>query len=207
MPWVASPIRSKSSYMLRSPPPSSPREFATPLVFLSAKAWDHDSSASMRSYAAMFSERGYTTMEIDLGLPEPQVKSSEELMHHFELELASHIRLAAIPFAPVLFARRGGALIAQTYISSNPASGMVLISPPVSNDAPEARAWLPTPLQEFDYEPRFPLLIIDSDVEHHAKENRLVRDDGVETLYMTAAELGGMSAWMKIEKWMDSVGI
>ena len=45
-------------------------------------------------------------------------------------ELASHIRLLAIPFAPVIVARAGGTLIAQTYVSSHPASALLLISPP-----------------------------------------------------------------------------
>lgn len=32
----------------------------------------------------MFSERGYTTLEIDLGMPNTKASSSDALMHRFE---------------------------------------------------------------------------------------------------------------------------
>ncbi|OBZ65623.1 Kelch repeat-containing protein 3 [Grifola frondosa] len=110
-------------------------------------------SERMGTMAALYAERGYTCMEIDL--PHLGEKTtSEALMHHFEFELTSHIRLCAIPFAPVIIARSSGTLIAQTYISSHPASAMLLISPPASNSS--VSSLLPTPLREFDFEPRFP---------------------------------------------------
>ena len=55
------------------------------------------------------------------------------LIKNICLELMSIIRLSTLPFPPVIVARGCTCLIAQTYISSNPASGLVLISPPVSN--------------------------------------------------------------------------
>lgn len=83
-----------------------------------------------------------------------------------------------IPFAPVFIGRAGGALIAQSFVESNPASGLVLIAPPESNaavtapsngDATQpaqsasrsgALALLPTALPEFTFEPLFPLAIV-----------------------------------------------
>lgn len=40
----------------------------------------------MRTFASLFAERGYTTLEIDLGLPTDSVEaeSSEAFLHHFE---------------------------------------------------------------------------------------------------------------------------
>lgn len=49
----------------------------------------------MRTFASLFAERGYTTLEIDLGLPTDSVdaKSSDALLHHFE---AGESRAAAM---------------------------------------------------------------------------------------------------------------
>lgn len=39
----------------------------------------------MRALAANFAERGYTTLEIDIGLPKEEDRiNSQDLMHHFE---------------------------------------------------------------------------------------------------------------------------
>jgi hypothetical protein len=70
-----------------------------------------------------------------------------------------------IPFAPVIIARAGGTLFAQSFVESNPASGLVLIAPPPSNEAVASQPstsppLLPTPLPEFTYEPLFPLAIL-----------------------------------------------
>lgn len=111
------------------------------------------------------------------------------------------------PTLLVSFARSGGTLIAQTYISSNPASGLVLIAPPTSTSSPSARRILPTPLSEYDYEPRFPLLVLDtpSGMEQQVSENRLIRDDGVD--HIAQDDLEGPDAQIAMEKWMDSVGV
>jgi hypothetical protein len=65
--------------------------------------------------------------------------------------LSSEIRLLGIPFAPVLLASGASTLLTQAYISDYPASGLVLVSPP--------KAELTDKL--FDYEPRFPILVVD----------------------------------------------
>ena len=105
------------------------------------------------------------------------------------------------------FARTGGTLIAQTYISSNPASGLVLIAPPPSNSSQEATKLLSTPLTEFDYEPRFPLLVVDTPerMEVHKDSNRLLQDPGVDSVI--SEELSGTDMLASVEKWMDSVGV
>lgn len=100
---------STTSFLLRSPPSSAPREVPTPLVLVSSGKWDKFSQAgyvvietcdsitqslistpfgsvcSMRALAANFAERGYTTLEIDIGLPKEEDRiNSQDLMHHFE---------------------------------------------------------------------------------------------------------------------------
>lgn len=104
-------------------------------------------------------------------------------------------------------ARAGGTLIAQTYISSNPASALVLISPPTSNSSKETEHLLPGSLNEFDYEARFPLLLLDTptQMEKQITNNRLVKDEGVD--HVAVAELDGAEAQIAIERWMDTVGV
>lgn len=121
-------------------------------------------------------------------------------------ELSSHIRLTSIPFAPVLVARSSGSLIAQTYISSHPASGLILISPNPKTSSPESIAILPTPLKEFNFEAKFPLVIIDTPAgtKVQQKENRLVKEDGIEII--TVDDVDGQEAFRQIEMWLDESG-
>ncbi|RDX51672.1 hypothetical protein OH76DRAFT_1435096 [Lentinus brumalis] len=202
---------STTAHLLRRPSPSAPREAPVPLVFLSASRWDARSQTGMRDSAAWFAERGYTCLEIDLGHPE-SVQSSEALMKHYESELASHIRLLAIPFAPVIVARAGGTLIAQTYISSYPASALLLISPPPSNASLSAASApsLPTPLPEFNFEPRFPCAVMCTESEQPTleRENRLWKDPNVDKIVVPDERaVAGQEGLVKIEMWLDELGI
>ncbi|KDQ12111.1 hypothetical protein BOTBODRAFT_113350 [Botryobasidium botryosum FD-172 SS1] len=194
-------------FLLRSPAPSAPREVPTPLVVLSSGRWEKDSAKGMKDVASMFAERGYTTLEIDLAPPQVKPTTSQSLMKYYEDELVSHIRLAAIPFAPLLIARSAaGALIAQTYISSHPASGLILLSPPTSNASSSTKSLLPAHLKEFDYEPRFPLLIVDTPAAEQAQQadNRLVQE-GADLKIV--GDLDGQECFTAMEKWMDEIGV
>jgi hypothetical protein len=149
-------------------------------------------------------------------------------------ELRAHIRLLAIPFAPVIVARGAGTLISQTYISSNSASGLLLIDPPPSNEALPAEC-LPTPLAEFDYEPLFPIAILGSPsrlstlrTSHRLlaprpaeeapapKRNRMLGGMfgrggrgrwEVQTLEVGEGKEDGQDALAKIEMWLDDIGV
>jgi len=155
-------------------------------------------------------------MEIDLAAPD-EATTSEDLMQHYEDELSANIRLAAIPFPPVILARGSGALIAQTYISSHPASGLLLISPPVSNaelssgstGVLSGQPLLPTPLREFDFEPKFPCAILCSQEEEaQMAKNRLWRDEGVDKFVVRNRDgLAGQDGFVKIEQWLDEIGV
>lgn len=125
------------------------------------------------------------------------------------------------PFPPIIISRSAGALISQTYISSNPASGLVLISPPPTNTSLQARsdpldlenAPLPTPLKEFDYEPKFPLAVVGTqdEIESFRKESRLGRAVGrrgsVDLLEVRDGDVEGQEAMVKIEQWLDEIGV
>lgn len=130
----------------------------------------------------MFAEKGWMGVEIDIEAgaaaaaaaaaetPSPGQDSSrltptseagsemditsaghKTLLRNMASALNSEIRLLAIPFAPVLLASGASTLLTQAYISDYPASGLVMVSPP---DAVQVGDKL------FDYEPRFPILIV-----------------------------------------------
>lgn len=122
------------------------------------------------------------------------------------IDLASHVRLAGIPFPPVIIARAGACVIAQSYVESNPAYALALIEPPISNSSCVPRL-LPTPMKEFTFEPRFPIAIISASNE--AREYRIVREGEKEGWVdiLEVKSLKGSGALMDIEKWMDSIGV
>ncbi|GBE83976.1 hypothetical protein SCP_0510350 [Sparassis crispa] len=162
----------------------------------------------MTEFASMLAERGFTCLEVDLAPPKDRQSNADTLMHYFGTELSSHIRLCAIPFPPVIFARSFGSLIAQTYISSYPASGLLLISPPVSNEAVPS-ALLPSSLREFDFEPKFPCGILYAQGEMKRLEhNRLWRDPNVDRLMVKdTGAIDGREGQAKIEQWLDEIGV
>ena len=111
----------------------------------------------------------------------------------------------------MIVARAGGTLIAQTYISSYPASALLLISPPPSNASLSASSTpsLPTPLREFDFEPRFPVAIVCSKGERPTieRESRLWKDPNVDKIVVRDERaVAGQEGLVKIETWLDELG-
>ena len=154
----------------------------------------------------------YMTSYITVASPQESVTCARVLRcSHCFVELASHIRLLAIPFAPVIVARAGGTLIAQTYISSHPASALLLISPPPSNSAlaTSNSSLLPTPLPEFNFEPRFPVAVMATERERQMLENesRLWQDPNVDKMVIKDDDaLTGQEGLVKIEEWLNELG-
>ncbi|KAK0233468.1 hypothetical protein IW262DRAFT_84256 [Armillaria fumosa] len=198
--------RSLSTCRIREPSSHSSRIAPTPLVFVSASKWD-PRALRMPVHASFFLDKGFMCVEVDISPPEPSSpQNSADLMNYFEAELQGTMRLSMIPFPPVFFARHAASLIVQTYISSNPASGVVLLSPPASN-AEVSKALLPTPLEEFNFEPHFPIAIVSESVEMERLRamNRLARSPGVETI--VASDVDGHDTFNCIERWFDTLGI
>jgi len=121
-------------------------------------------------------------------------------------ELKSVVRLTAIPFPPVIVASGSACLVAQTYISSNPASAMVLISPPVSNNELDSKRF-PTPLEEFNYEPEFPIAVIGTpeEVSELREKNRICQSENVDVI--SIKDLNQQQTFVEIELWLDKLGI
>ncbi|KAH7915391.1 hypothetical protein BJ138DRAFT_1141995 [Hygrophoropsis aurantiaca] len=121
-------------------------------------------------------------------------------------ELNSFIRSSTIPFPPVIFASGFASLIAQTYISSHPAHGLFLISPPISNASVPPHLNLGD-LPEFDFEPNFPLAIMDHPIRMKLllAENRLARSECVDLFPVTNRD--SSEAIEKMQLWLDELGI
>lgn len=116
----------------------------------------------------------------------------------------------------MLVARGGAALIAQTYVSSHPASALVLINPPTSTTAfleslaAHKSLLLPTALREFDFEPLFPVIVFSpaGELESQQIANRLIQE---------GADLVGVcedddmaqdeDVVTKLEEWLDDIGV
>lgn len=153
------------------------RESPTPLVLLRTPGitWPGVVTASedtadggpedvWASWADMFAQRGYTTVEVDISAVEDVPDGDGDITGVIKAAssaLNDQIRLLAIPFAPVVIASGPGCLVAQAYVSDHPASGLVLVSPPPDEDPRGRREkkgewkW-----PKFGYEPRFPICIV-----------------------------------------------
>ncbi|TBU23874.1 hypothetical protein BD311DRAFT_672966 [Dichomitus squalens] len=203
---------STTTHLLHKPSLSARRQVPIPLLFVYSSEWDPRSKNGMGRCAAWFAEKGYTCLELDLGYPfDKDTSTSEALMKAYEDDMAAHARSLEIPFAPVIIARDGGTLIAQTYVSSHPASALLLISPPSSNKAFAAanRRMLPTPLRAFDFEVSFPVgvMVTKRKLPALEKESRLWKDPGVDKIVVKGeAAVTEQEGLVKIEEWLHELG-
>lgn len=106
-------------------------------------------------------------------------------------------------------ARSSACLIAQTYTSSHPATGLVLISPPASNDELLQGSKLSTRLKEFDFEPAFPIAILGTqdEIRHLKQANRLCQKKYATVDVIQLSDLDGQEAFVKLDSWLDELGI
>jgi hypothetical protein len=95
------------------------------------------------------------------------------------LELASEITKSESPFPPLLCAAGLDTLLAQTYVSSHPLSGLLLVDPPLSiKEALARKPGIVDPsMPEFDYEPFFPIALLTSRSRAEAMEKHRLRQD------------------------------
>jgi len=179
----------------------------------------------MNGLASFLIEKGFTCIETDLAIPKSSMADSKVMMSDYEsgwcfsclpyldysdgniyLELISIIRLSTIPFPPVIIARGSTCLIAQTYISSNPASALVLISPPISNDE-LLGTMLPTQLKEFNYEPNFSIAVLATppEVKLLLDSNRICQDDSVDVI--SVDNLSEKQICFEVDNWLSELGL
>ncbi|EGG12158.1 uncharacterized protein MELLADRAFT_102117 [Melampsora larici-populina 98AG31] len=197
--------------------PDSTTRFALPLAFLTTDTTrsngettetpreERMSASWPHNWVHRFNQQGYSTVTIYL----PSQISNETPIdtHHLsKLERDLQIQLsgqATSFFPPLLFSKgRLECLLAQTYVSSNPLSGLVLISPPTEDSA------------SFDFEPRFPTLIMSTASQTSqslAPDHRLLKDypDEVDHLEIVGGDsnMTDQTAFEKVKEWMDNNGL
>ncbi|WVF72529.1 hypothetical protein IAT40_007346 [Kwoniella sp. CBS 6097] len=187
-------------YLVRKPSEMASRESPFPVVFVRAKGLGLEEEGEWKDWSAMFAERGYTSVEIDITPPpQPSPSSSSTSNNESSLKpfkpmtttLATQIRLLSIPFPPIVIAQgSGSALLAQAFVEDNPASGLVLIHPPPDQDPRTPTSSTSTSSASgqngswkwptFSYEPHFPLLIMSSQqgLQRLSTTHRQVREGG-----------------------------
>ncbi|TFK30598.1 hypothetical protein FA15DRAFT_751618 [Coprinopsis marcescibilis] len=208
---ISTPIRTlvSSSLFVRIPPSSAPREAPTPLVFVTASEWDQSSTTEMATLSSMLAEKGFTSLQVDLTAhPDAKHRTPSDKIQAFSEELRSVVRLSGSPFPPVIVARSASCLISQQYIESYPAKAMALISPPNTN-ADLERTKLGEPFDEFTYEPKFPIAVIDTKerVTELKAKNRLCKDPSSSVDIITVSKTEGQPLLNALELWLDDMGI
>ncbi|KAL0950983.1 hypothetical protein HGRIS_007730 [Hohenbuehelia grisea] len=196
--------RSLSTVTIHIPPEGAPRESPTPVVFVSASAWDKASNIDIDYISTEIAKTGFTCLACDLPMPEEPTGDSKALMRHFEHQLVDSLaRSGEVMFPPVIVARSAAALVAQTFISSHRASGMFLISPPTSNAAVKL---LPSPLEEFNYEMKFPIGIIGTAREIDTMRRHRFQDDQGYVDTYGLEEHGRLDVLESLNSWLDERG-
>ncbi|KAL7422089.1 hypothetical protein Q5752_002732 [Cryptotrichosporon argae] len=210
---TSSSSSSGSKWLVRPPSSFAPRESPTPLILVRAPALSLAGAADesdFSSWAGMFAEKGYMTVEADLSVDAPDA-AVPALVN----SLASQVRLLAIPFPPVLIASGLGCLVTQAYVSDHPASGIVLISPPPDEDARPAGAQQEWAWPRLTYEPKFPILVLGDKGDMSRLESSRVgsvakhgvgRGGKGVTLEELADGPRGEKTRINIERWLDRSG-
>jgi len=211
---VAPSTRLASSFVVKRPSPSAARVAPTPLVFCSAQEWSprHQlhvpDRPKLSAYSSALTESGFTCIECRFSPPSRSdvSRTSEELLELYTNEIRANLQTLGHPFPPVVFASGFACLIAQAYVSSHPARGLFLVSPPLSNASlyPDI---LPTPLPEFDYELRFPIAVMGSS-DHVAAikaQTRFAPSAWVDLIQVE--NLQSNHPIEEVERWVDELGI
>lgn len=105
------------------------------------------------------------------------------------------------PIPPVIITHnKGGAsLIAQSFVSSYPAAGLVFLGPPVH------------PLSEsFIFELKFPIAILATSTQFESMKGERYDDAAVDKLILPQGKedfVDGQDAITQIELWLDDLGI
>lgn len=85
---------------------------------------------------------------------------------------------------------------------------MVLISPPTSNsDTKKTR--LSEPIEDFIYEPKFPIAVIDTpdNIVRHKEDNRLCQDRSAFVDVIAVEKLEGQPLLNAVDLWLDELGV
>lgn len=159
--------RLESTWVHYKPSPSAPREVPTPIILLSVSKWSLEGKAdeNLSAFVRHFTSQGWSVSSLDLDPIDLPKDDSQKILSSLESELISQLsrQHGSSPFPPLIIAKNLATLIAETYVSSNALSGMVLIDPPinpeVASNEENSLGRLPTPLPPFTYEATFPCMV------------------------------------------------
>ena len=181
-------------FLPRQPSPAALRECPTPLVLVRAHGLssgpEEPDEDEWTGWSAMFAEKGYTAVEIDITGPSSSPGPSSSAgrgssgqgspLPSMAKVLAGQIRLMAIPFPPVLISSGVSCLLTQTYIEDNPVSGLVMLNPPPDDPPAALIKGMSFEWPKFKYEPHFPILIMghSGDMEGLKERLRVARAAG-----------------------------
>ncbi|GAA5981658.1 hypothetical protein JCM10908_004553 [Rhodotorula pacifica] len=205
-------------------PSTADRQLALPLAFLhvqpSGDAASTQPDHPWEDWADRFAQRGYSSLLLHVDASAARTaKTSRDRLEHLEKELLKLLRDPATssPFPPLMFAAGSTTLLAETYVSSHPLSALCLVAPvPAPIAHKRDPALYPTELDDFDYEPGFPIAIL-----HEAglqtgqsSPHRLIRDftneedpedeDGLVRRLVGKRDEQG---WQRVMDWMDENGL
>ncbi|TIA94052.1 hypothetical protein E3P81_00467 [Wallemia ichthyophaga] len=195
---------SSTGSIWRDANPNSPRASPYPLVFIrTPENWGEDAK-EWQSTQGLLIEKGFGCLEIFCD--EHKGSTSKEILKKMADDVQQRIRLAAIPFPPVLFAKGMGTLITETHISDYPVSGVVLINPPyIDGEKSPNEKVLPSPVETFNYE-AFPRIAVMDQLKNveQLEQHRLADSDA--DLIMYNGEYGQKQSLYEIERWLDDKG-
>lgn len=115
------------------------------------------------------------------------------------IDLVDALKQSETYFPPLLIASASDTLIAETYVSSHPLSGLILCGEPSSDVKPTTT---------FDYEPFFPIALVS--MTGKEPSGRLVQDypDDVDVLtFDSQEELLSSNGAQRALDWMASAGL
>ncbi|KAJ8295119.1 hypothetical protein OF846_002155 [Rhodotorula toruloides] len=199
--------RSASSILAVAP--SSSRHLALPLAFLTVKGWDSHGTQGWEDWISRFAARGYSSLLLQV---DPAAAPSTSL-DGLESELVRLLRdpSASSSFPPLLFASSGSSLLAEQYVSSHPLSGLCLVDPVNPSSAHKFFPhFFSKPLDGFNYEPGFPIAVVESGSKQADEEHWLLKDfgpqEGEDEEDALVRRLRGErdeGGWQKMMDWMD----
>ncbi|KAL8280206.1 hypothetical protein RQP46_007320 [Phenoliferia psychrophenolica] len=192
------------------------RQLALPLAFVSVKGWEEDGIAGWMKWAKQASKAGYTSVLVEIDPADAATRteagsSSSALLAELSAELSSILSSpeSGTPFPPLLLSASLSSLLAQTYVSSHPLSALLLHSPAPPAPAHELHPKVfPTPLEEFTFEPNFPVAIA-RDPGDPERGSRL-EDGSTEGEYSDVTVLAAgkdKDGWEVVARWMDENGL
>ncbi|KAJ2961707.1 hypothetical protein NQZ79_g3055 [Umbelopsis isabellina] len=193
------------------------RKLPTPLVLLEGLGTPKD--AWKGTWQEKFSELGYTSTAVYLRAETTGMEQSlGDVVRALSKDLAKCIKKDLSFFPPVIIANGVCTNVAERYIESHPATGLVLVEPATAEKiAQMALQELPSSnyaMDECTYEPQFPILLI-HDNQETSMPHRLQADPNVDRVALDSGVnpndyIDGKAwkdAYQSTVDWLDEMGM